>query len=120
LGGFTFFIEKLKTGLRFDYTLANTLAIENGVLTGEVVGDIIDGQAKQDFLLNTSEALNISLEQTLALGDGANDLPMLSRAGLGIAYRAKPQVQAQADCVFNFTDLSGVLDFLEISADVNT
>ncbi len=113
-GGFTFFTERLKKRLGLDYTLANTLEIKNNHLTGSVEGDIIGAQAKADFLLQRCRELNISPQQTVAIGDGANDLPMMRQAGLSIAYHAKPAVQKQADCALNHSGLEGVLGLLQL------
>jgi phosphoserine phosphatase len=96
-GGFTFFTEKLKQQLKLDYAFANELEIENGRLTGRLVGRIIDAQTKADTLRYIAEQEDIDLEQTLAVGDGANDLLMLETAGLGVAFNAKPIVREAAD-----------------------
>ena len=111
-GGFTFFTERLKQQLGLDYTRANLLEIEGGRLTGKVVGGIIDAQAKAVFLRELCEELGLEANQTIAMGDGANDLKMMAAAGLGVAYRAKPRVQAQSDVVLNHSGLDAVLHFL--------
>jgi len=111
-GGFTFFTDRLKKRLHLDFSRANVLEKQGGRLTGRVIGDIIDGKAKAQFLSELCEELGIGSEQSIAMGDGANDLLMMQRAGLGIAYRAKPKVQQQADVVFNYTSLAGVLHLL--------
>ncbi len=111
-GGFTFFTERLKQQLGLDYTRANLLEIEGGCLTGKVVGDIIDAQAKAVFLRELCEELGLEANQTIAMGDGANDLKMMAAAGMGVAYRAKPKVQAQSDVVLNHSGLDAVLHFL--------
>jgi len=113
-GGFTFFTDRLKDRLGLDYTLANTLEIINGKLTGKVLGHIVDGEAKAAFLLDKKQDLAPARHQVIAMGDGANDLLMMGVADLGIAYRAKPAVQAQADCAINHSDLDGVLALLEL------
>jgi len=113
-GGFTFFTDRLKDRLGLDYTLANTLEIINGKLTGKVLGDIVGGEAKAAFLLDKKQSLAPTRNQVIAMGDGANDLLMMNAADLGIAYRAKPAVQAQADCTINHSDLDGVLALLEL------
>ncbi len=95
-GGFTYFAEYLQRRLGIDYVYANQLDIEHGKLTGRVKGEIIDGEAKARLLRKLAEQEGISLEQVIAVGDGANDLPMLAIAGLGIAFHAKPLVQARA------------------------
>jgi len=113
-GGFTFFTDRLKNRLALDYTLSNTLERENGRLTGAVVGDIIGAEAKAAFLLEKCRELKISPNQAVAIGDGANDLKMMSEAGLGIAYHAKPKVQKEADCSLNYSGLEGLLSLLSI------
>ena len=95
-GGFTYFANYLKEKLGVDYVYANQLDFENGKLTGKVKGDIVDGQMKAKLLLKIAEQEGISPEQVIAVGDGANDLPMLAIAGLGVAFHAKPIVKEQA------------------------
>jgi len=112
-GGFTFFTNRLRTRLDLDYTLANTLEIDGGQITGEVHGAIVGAEAKAEFLLRLCEELKIKPTQAIAVGDGANDLKMLRLAGLGVAYHAKPAVQAEADVVLNHSGLDGILAFLE-------
>lgn len=111
-GGFTFFTERLQYDLGLDYARSNTLEIKDQQLTGEIKGDIIGAQAKADFLSELCAKLNITSQQVIAIGDGANDLLMMEHAGLSIAYHAKPKVQAQADASINFGGLDKVLDFL--------
>ncbi len=111
-GGFTFFTERLKQRLALDFTLANVLAVESGRLTGKVVGSIVGADAKRDFLLQLCEEFGIAPEQAVAVGDGANDLKMMSQAGLSVAYHAKPTVQQQADTALNFSGLDGILHLL--------
>ncbi|PCH85773.1 MAG: phosphoserine phosphatase SerB [Piscirickettsiaceae bacterium] len=111
-GGFTFFTDKLKERLGLDYTLANTLEIENGCLTGQVAGDIIGAQAKADLLLALSTQLGLGKHQVIAMGDGANDLLMMDEAGLSVAYHAKPTVQAQTDIQINQGGLDTLVDLL--------
>jgi len=113
-GGFTFFTERLKQRLGLDYTLANVLAEKDGKLTGEVVGAICGAQSKADFLLAKCEELDIAPSQTLAIGDGANDLLMMNEAGLSVAYHAKPTVQQQADTAVNYCGLESIVGLLQL------
>lgn len=112
-GGFTFFTDKLKERLGLDYTLANTLGVEGGCLTGQVVGDIVGAQAKADLLLKLSGELGLETDQVIAMGDGANDLLMMDVAGLSVAYHAKPTVQAQTNIQLNLSGLDSVIDLLK-------
>ena len=107
-GGFTFFTERLQQRLGFEYQHANVLEIENGKLTGRLKGRIIDAQAKADLLREYRSRLGLQPHQVLAMGDGANDIPMLKEAGIGVAYRAKPKAQAVADACINFGGLERV------------
>ncbi len=111
-GGFRWFGERLQQRLGIDYVYANQLEIENGVVTGRVVGDIIDGPRKAELLREIAEREGIRLEQVIAIGDGANDLPMLATAGLGIAFRAKPIVRETARQSISTLGLDGVLYLL--------
>lgn len=111
-GGFTYFAEKLQKRLGIDYVYANTLPIEDGTVTGGVVLPIVDGQRKADLLRELAQREGISLEQTIAVGDGANDLPMLSIAGLGVAFRAKPLVKQSAKQAISTLGLDGILYLL--------
>jgi phosphoserine phosphatase len=113
-GGFTFFTERLKKRLDLDFTMANVLGEHNGLLTGEVVGDICGAKAKADFLLSHCKLLNIAPSHVVAMGDGANDLLMMNEAGLSIAYHAKPTVQEQATSTLNFCGLEGLLGLLQL------
>ena len=107
-GGFTFFTERLKTRLGLDYAYANVLKSEHGVLTGELEGRIIDAQAKADLLQQHREELGLRPEQVLAMGDGANDIPMLQAAGWGVAYHAKPKARQFADMCIQHNGLEAV------------
>ncbi len=115
-GGFTVFTDHLKTQLGLDHAFANELEIVDGVLTGEVVGDVIDRERKADVLRIVASAERIPLEQTVAVGDGANDLDMLAAAGLGIAFNAKPIVQEAADTAVSVPYLDAILFFLGLSS----
>lgn len=107
-GGFTFFANHVKTILGLDYAVSNTLEIVDGKLTGNVLGDIVDAQRKADELTKLRDQLGLQAAQTIAIGDGANDLKMMAAAGIGVAYHAKPVVQAQATYALNFVGLDGV------------
>ena len=112
-GGFTFFGEYLQRKYGIDYMYANELEIDdNGKLTGNYVGEIVDGHRKAELLKLIAQVEKVNLAQTIAVGDGANDLPMISEAGLGIAFHAKPRVQANAKQSINTIGLDGVLYFL--------
>ena len=112
-GGFTFFGEYLQKKFGIDYVYANELEVgEDGKLTGRYVGDIVDGTRKAELLRLIAQVEKVDLAQTIAVGDGANDLPMLSLAGLGIAFHAKPRVVANAKQSINTIGLDGVLYFL--------
>ncbi len=108
-GGFTYFGHHLKKKLNIDYVYANTLEIERGKLTGKVLGEIVDGKRKAELLEHIAQKEKISLEQTIAVGDGANDLPMLGKAGLGIAFRAKPIVKESARQAISTLGLDAIL-----------
>lgn len=114
-GGFNYFGEHLQRKLGIDYVFANELAVRDGKVTGEVVGQVVDGQRKAALLREIAAKENISLEQVIAVGDGANDLPMLSIAGLGIAFRAKPIVKQSARQAISTLGLDGILYLLGIS-----
>ena len=111
-GGFTYFTDHVRDRLGIDYTRSNVLEVENGLLTGRMVdqpwGDICDGEENRKMLLETCTQLGISPRQAIAMGDGANDLPMMGEAGLSVAYHAKPKVREQAMVAIN----SGGLDRL--------
>ncbi|CAM3928718.1 phosphoserine phosphatase [Xenorhabdus thuongxuanensis] len=108
-GGFTFFADNLRQQLRLFDAVANQLEIKDGKLTGKVKGPIVDAKYKATTLIRLAKALNIPLSQTVAIGDGANDLKMIRKAGLGIAYHAKPKVYTQAKVAIRHADLMGVL-----------
>lgn len=116
-GGFTFFTSRVRTALGFDEDQSNQLAIEEGMLTGAVYDPILDKDAKLAALNAACAARGITPQHTLAVGDGANDLPMILAAGLGVAYRAKPSVRAQASAVVTHGDLSTLLYFQGYATD---
>ena len=111
-GGFTYFGEYLQKKFGIDYVYANELEIVDGKLTGRYLGDVVDGKRKAELLRLIAQVEKVDIAQTIAVGDGANDLPMLSFAGLGIAFHAKPKVVANARQAINTIGLDGVLYFL--------
>ena len=116
-GGFTFFADRVQQTLGIDFVRANVLEIENGVLTGRLVdqpwGDICDGEEKRRMLVETCAQLGINPLQAIAMGDGANDLPMMGAAGLSVAYHAKPMVRAQAMVAINEGGLDRLLELMK-------
>ena len=120
-GGFTYFGRVLQRRFGFDYVFANDLEIENGLITGNLAPEIVDGERKAALLASIAAHEGFSLEQTIAVGDGANDLPMLSIAGLGIAFRAKSIVKESAKQSLNTLGLDGILYLMGLSEkDTNT
>ena len=119
-GGFTYFTDRVRDQLGIDYTRSNVFQIENGLLTGRMVhqawGDICDGEEKRRMLLQTCQDLGISPAQSIAMGDGANDLPMMGVAGLSVAYQAKPKVRDQAMVAINAGGLDRLLEVVLPSA----
>ena len=111
-GGFTYFGNHLKQKYGIDYVYANELEVEDGKLTGRHVGDIVDGKRKAELLRLIAQVENVDIRQTVAVGDGANDLPMINIAGLGIAFHAKPKVKATAEQSISTIGLDGILYFL--------
>jgi phosphoserine phosphatase len=113
-GGFTFFTDRVRDRLGIDYTRSNVLEVQDGLLTGRMVdqfwGDICDGNEKRKMLLETCKALGIEPKQAIAMGDGANDLPMMGVAGLSVAYHAKPKVREQAMVAINEGGLDRLLE----------
>lgn len=114
-GGFTFFTERLKDRLGIDEAYSNTLEIKDGKLTGRVLGDIVGSQTKADHVLRLAKELGASSEQIIAVGDGANDLPMLAQAYYSVAYRAKPVVQEQARFALNVAPLDAIINWFRLS-----
>ncbi len=115
-GGFTFFADRVRDRLKIDFTRSNVLQIENGLLTGRLVdqawGDICDGAEKRRMLIQTCKDLGIETSQSIAMGDGANDLPMMGEAGLSVAYHAKPKVRAEAMVSINEGGLDRLLELM--------
>ena len=111
-GGFTYFADYLKSLLNLDFAASNQFEIIDGTLTGNVKGSVVDAQYKANTLQKLAEEYNIPRQNTLAIGDGANDLAMMNVAGLGVAFHAKPKVQQQAQIVVNFADLTALLCLL--------
>ncbi|MAZ69342.1 MAG: phosphoserine phosphatase SerB [Porticoccus sp.] len=114
-GGFDYFARHIQKQLGIDYIYANHLEVVDGQVTGRVCGEVVDGQRKAQLLREIAASENISLEQVIAVGDGANDLPMLSIAGLGIAFRAKPLVKATAKQSISKLGLDGILYLMGLS-----
>jgi phosphoserine phosphatase len=110
-GGFTYFVERLRRRLGIDYAVSNTLEIRDGRLTGKVLGDIVDADAKAAKFREVAKSWH--RRQTLAIGDGANDLKMMAEAGFSVAFHAKPVVRAQASCALTWSGLDGVLNLFE-------
>lgn len=110
-GGFTVFSERLQERLQLTRAVANTLEIVDGKLTGKVLGEIVDAEAKARLLAELADELGLQQQQIIALGDGANDLKMLAAAGYGIAFHAKPKVQAAAAYTLNHVGLDGVIAY---------
>ncbi|GAB3355369.1 MULTISPECIES: phosphoserine phosphatase SerB [Giesbergeria] len=115
-GGFTFFADRVKAGLGMDFARANRLEMEDGHLTGRLIeqswGDICDGAEKRRTLLEVASLMGIDPQQAIAVGDGANDLPMMGVAGVSVAYHAKPAVRAQAKVAINSGGLDRLLEVL--------
>jgi len=112
-GGFDFFTERLKKRLRLDFTQANQLEVIQGKLTGRIMGNIVDADCKRRCLLAQASTYGIAMQQTVAVGDGANDLPMLNAAALGIAFHAKPAVKAAADYAIDTGGLDQIIALLQ-------
>lgn len=114
-GGFTYFTERLRIELGFDFATSNELEISGGKLTGRVVGDIVDASAKAHHLARLTDELGLHKAQVIACGDGANDLLMMAEAGLSVAFRAKPATRAKADVAINFGGLDSLLNLFDES-----
>ena len=112
-GGFAFFTERLKARLGLDYTLSNTLEVKDGRLTGALVGDVVDADAKAAKFISVLRELKAARDESLAIGDGANDLKMMREAGTSVAFHAKPVVRAQAGCALTWSGLDAVVNLFE-------
>ena len=113
-GGFTFFTDRLRKSLGFDHAVANELEIADGRLTGRVIGEIVDAAKKRRTLEEVRSAIGATSDQTIAVGDGANDLKMFGAAGLAFAYHAKPVVRAAADYALDHSGLDAILPLLGV------
>ncbi|MDO9051330.1 MAG: phosphoserine phosphatase SerB [Methylotenera sp.] len=111
-GGFTLFANHVQKLLGLDYAVANTFEVISGKLTGQILGDIVDADRKAQELVKLRDDLGLTPDQTIAIGDGANDLKMMSAAGVGVAYHAKPIVQQQTNYALNFVGLDGIANLL--------
>jgi phosphoserine phosphatase len=118
-GGFTYFSGYLQQTLDLDFAQSNTLEIVDGKLTGNVLGDVVSAQTKADILLTLANEYQLDIANTVAVGDGANDLVMMSAAGLGIAFHAKPKVEQQAQATVKYAGLGGILCILSASLALN-
>ena len=112
-GGFTFFTERLKQRLGLDYTISNVLETRDGKLTGRLTGEIVDAEAKAARFSQVLAELRAGKEESVAIGDGANDLRMMALAGVSVAFHAKPVVRAQATCALNWSGLDAVVNLFE-------
>ncbi len=112
-GGFTYFTERLRIELGFDFATSNELEISGGKLTGRVVGDIVDAAAKAHHLCRLRDELGLRQDQVIAVGDGANDLAMMAEAGLSVAFQAKPATRAKADVAISFGGLDSLLNLFD-------
>lgn len=113
-GGFTFFTERLKQRLGIDEAYSNTLEVKDGKLTGRVVGAVVGAQTKADHVARLASELGANKTQIVAVGDGANDLPMLAHAHYSVAYRAKPIVQEQANYALNYSALDSIWNWFRV------
>jgi phosphoserine phosphatase len=109
-GGFTFFTDRVRERLQLDYAYSNVLVVDAGKLAGRTTGPLVDAQGKAAHLSRIAQEMGIAREQVIAIGDGANDLPMMALAGTSIAYHAKAVVKAKADYALDFVGLDGVLN----------
>ena len=112
-GGFTYITERLQSRLGLDYIFSNTLEVANGKLTGKLLGKIVNAEGKAERFASLTKELGAEKEETVAIGDGANDLKMMAKAGVSVAFHAKPVVRAQATCALTYSGLDGVLNLFE-------
>ena len=115
-GGFKFFADHLQNKLKIDYTFANDLEFDNDLLTGKLLSPIVNAEMKEKILIDLANKENLTLDQVVAIGDGANDIPMLLKAGLGIAIHAKVKVQKDANYRINFGPMTSALSFMNYEA----
>ena len=108
-GGFSYFTDRIREAVGFHTSLGNRLGIENGKLTGKVIPPIVGKEVKLEMLVDMAEQQGLGISQTLSIGDGANDVPMLTKAGMGIAYHAHPVARKAARARLNHADLTGAL-----------
>jgi phosphoserine phosphatase len=118
-GGFTYFTDRVRGELGFDYAYSNTLAIEGSKLAGTVTGALVDAQGKEAHVARLKTELGIARERVIAIGDGANDLPMMAQAGTSIAYHAKPVVKEKADYALDYVGLDGLLNLFPASSGLS-
>jgi phosphoserine phosphatase len=119
-GGFTYFTDRVREEIGFDHAYSNTLDAENGRLTGTVSGPLVDAAGKAAHVARLKRELGISREQVIAVGDGANDLPMMAEAGTSVAYHAKPVVKRQADYALDYVGLDGLLTLFPASSGLSS
>jgi phosphoserine phosphatase len=118
-GGFTYFTDRVRDKLKIDYAYSNTLVVEGGKLAGQVTGPLVDAQGKAAHMARLKKELGIEAQRVLAIGDGANDLPMMAEAGTSIAYHAKPVVKAKATYALDYVGLDGVLNLFPESGSTS-
>ncbi len=118
-GGFTYFTDRVREKLGFDFAYSNSLVVEHGKLAGSVTGDLVDAQGKAAHVARLKKELGIARERVMAIGDGANDLPMMAEAGTSVAYHAKPVVREKADYALDYAGLDAVLNLFPDSSGLS-